>query len=809
MGSFLLDVRSALRAVTSRRLTTGIAMLTLALGIGANTTVFSVIDAVLFRDVPFPDPDRLVLVWETVPARDQYEAFLAFPNFRDYREGSRAFEDMAAFFANPNQDVNLTGGVEPERVNVARVTSTYFDVLGVHPQIGRAFTDEEDREGNHRVAILSHALWTRQFGGDPDLLGEPVHVNGFPYTVVGVMPHDFRPLGSMALGEEVEMWRPLAASDQQRDARWWRNLRVVGRLSPGAHLATAQRELEEISQRIALEDPENQNGRSVRIVTLHEQSVGGARRSLLLVWGAVGLVLLIACVNVANLLLLQAEARSREMSIRASLGAGRSRILRQLLVESGLLAAAGGGLGIAFAWLGVHGVKRLAAAQTPLLDRAAVDGRVLLFTFVVVGLAAVLFGLVPALHASRTDLTRALKEGGGGSGRRGWGTARVFVVTELALAMVLLVGSGLLIRSFAALRSVDPGFESAGLLTFQLELPMVTKYPLQEERSLFFQELRTRLGALPGVESAATASALPMGDRGGSSTFWVEGLPDPDPTNRPVADLRLTSPEYFGTMGIPVLRGRGIEAGDAPDQPRVGVVSKTLADRVFGSDDPIGATLQIDDRFDVLVVGVAGDVRMAGLAEEPRPAIYVPADQVTYNFMNVVVRTHGSPGALVASVRAELAAMDHELPLHNIREADALLARNVGREAFTSRLVTGFALLALVLAAVGTYGVMAGAVERRRRELGIRLALGAEPRDAFAMVTVEGSKLVGVGLGLGLVAAALLSGVMESLLYGIHPLDFGAYAATALLLGAVGITAVAITAARAARTDPVEPLRTE
>lgn len=807
MGALVLELRSALRALSGRKLATTIAILTLALGIGANTAVFGVVDAVLVKDLPFPDPDRLVLVWETVPARSQSEAFMAFPNYRDYRGGARAFEDMAAFFANPNQDVNLTGGAEPERVHVARVTSSYFDVLGVQPRHGRAFTEEEDRVGNHRVAILSHGLWTRQFGGRPDLVGQTVHVNGFPYTVVGIMPPDFRPVGSMALGEEVEMWRPLAASDEQRNARGWRNLRVVGRLRPGATLEEAQHELASISARIALEEPEHQRGRGVRVVSLHEQTVGSIRLSLLLVWGAVGLVLLVACANVANLLLVQAEARAREISIRASLGAGRGRIVRQLLVESLLLAALGGTAGFALSRVGLDVVKWLASAHTPLLDRAGVDLRVLAFTVVVMGVTGVLFGIVPALHASRTDLTTALKEAGAGSGRGGWGTARAFVVVQLALATVLLVGSALLIRSFNALRGVDPGFDHEGLLTFQLELPMVTKYPTQEERSLFFEEMRGRLRQLPGVTSVATVSAVPMGERGHSSTFWIEGRPEPDPENRPVADLRSVSPGYFGTMGIAVLRGRSIEATDRPDVPRVAVVSETLADRFFAGEDPIGAELQIDGGWPARVVGVVGDVRMAGLASEPRPAIYYAADQITYNFMTVVVRTVRDPGEMVPVIREAVAAMDPELPLHDPRRADELLARNVGREAFTFRLVTGFGLLALVLAAVGTYGVMASAVENRRRELGIRLALGAAPVQAFALVTREGGLIVLVGLGAGLVVAALLSRVVEALLFAVTPLDPLAYVATAVVLGVVALGTVMGTARRAARTDPVEPLR--
>lgn len=809
MDRLLHEIRRARRTLAARPLFTVVASSTLALAIGANTVVFSAIDAVLLRDLPFPRPDRLVMVWETVPARGQDEAFLAFPNFRDYRDGTSSFEGMAAFFANPNQDVNLTGGVVPERVNVARVTAGYFDVLGVEPALGRGFTEDEDVVGNHRVAILSHGLWTRQFGGDRDMVGGTVQVNGFPYTVVGVMPADFRPVGSLALGEEVEMWRPLAASDQQREARWWRNLRVVGRLREGVPVETAEREVAAVSDRIAEEDPENQAGRGVRLVTLREQTVGGVRGSLSLMWGAVVLVLLIACANVANLLLVEAGRRAREMSVRASLGASRGRIVGQLFVESGLLASLGAAGGMLLAWIGIAGLRRLAGGHAPLIDRAVLDGRVLLFDVAVTAATSVLFGLVPAVHAARPDLTRALKESSAGGGRSGWGATRVFIVAQLALAVVLMVGSGLLIRSFATLRSVEPGFRPEGLLTLQLELPMVTKYPSQEERGAFFRELRTRLGALPGVESVGNALAVPMGERGQSSTFWITGRPEPDSDDRPAADVHAVSPEYLGTMGIPVLRGRGIEAEDSGDAPTVLLVSKALADRLFPGDEPVGAEVEVDGMRRGRVVGVVGDVRTHGLASPPRPAIYYAADQIAYNFMTVVLRTRGEPRALLPAVRAQLRTMDPELPLHNVRTVEELLGRDTGREAFTARLLTAFALLALLIAAVGTYGVMATAVARRRREIGIRLALGAEPSDAFRMITAEGALLVGSGLGLGLIVAVALSGTVRSMLFEVGAVDPWAYVGTAGVLAAAGLGTVALVAARAARTDPVEPLRTE
>jgi putative ABC transport system permease protein len=806
MGSLRLDIRAALRSLAARPGFTLASTLTLALAIGANSTVFSVIDAVLLKALPFPDPERLAMVWETVPDQGETEAFLSFPNYRDYAEGSGAFEGMAAFFARPNQNVNLTGGSEPERVNVARVTSTYFDVLGIAPALGRAFTDEEDRVGNHRVAILSHSLWTRQFRADAEIIGTSVYVNGFAYAVVGVMPAGFRPLGSMALGEEVDLWRPLAASAQQRGSRGWRDLRVVGRLRPGASIESANQALSVIAARIAEEEPDMQEGRGVRLVSLHEQSTGDVRGSLALLWGAVGLLLLIACANVANLQLVQASSRAREVSIRASLGATRGRITRLLLVESSLLAGLGATLGLLLAWAGISIVTFVAADQTSLLSRATLDIRVLGFTAFIAGATGLLFGAVPALRAGRVDLTTALKEAGSGN-IRGWGASRYFVVVQIVMTMVLLVGSGLLLRSFSELRNVDAGFQPDGLLTFQLELPMVTRYPSQDERERFFAELLERVDGLRGVRSVATSTSVPMGDGGMASTFWIDGRPEPPAADRPTADVRLVSPSYFATMGIPLLRGRGPQETDVSGQPRIVAINRTMANRFFPGSNPVGESLQVDGIYAATIVGVVGDVRIAGLAQEPRPTIYYAAAQTAYNFMTVVVRTDGAGPGLAKRVRAQVAEMDPELPVHNIRGADELLADNVRSEAFTARLLSVFALLALTLAGVGTYGVMRSAVERRRRELGIRLALGARPSDAFGIVVRDGGTMVLTGVAIGLVLAAALSGAVSTVLYSVSPLDPVAYLASAAFLSVVGLTTVSATALSAARTNPNEPLR--
>ncbi len=805
----MADVRAAARSLRRSPGFVAVATLTLALAVAGNTTVFSAVDAVLLKQLPFPDAGRLVAIWETVPARGETEAFVAFPNYRDYRALSPGVEDLAAFYAAPNSDVNLTGGARPVRANVARVTSNYFDILGVQPALGRAFTPEEDQVGNHRVTILSHDLWREQFGADPELVGGSVQVNGFAYAVVGIMPADFRAVGSLALGEAVDMWRPLAPSAEQQEARWWRNLRLVGRLTPDARPSDVERELSVTAERIAQEDPENQRGRGVRLVTLRDQTVGPVRARLYLLWGAVALVLLVACANLANLLLVRFVQRGREISIRAGLGATRGRIVRLLLLESLLIAALSSVVSVLLSSMGITALRALAGDQAPLLDRVSLDLRALGFTAALAAATGLAFGILPALHAGRAELGRSMRgDRGAGPGVSRWAT-RSFVAIQLALALTLLAGSGLLIRSFMAVTTVDPGFRTPGLLTLQVELPMVTAYPTQEERSRFFRELRAELAGLPAVTSVATGSTIPLDADGRSSTFWIDGRPEPDVENRPSANVLFVSPEYLETLDIPLLQGRPLLASDDAESPMAVVINRSLARRFWPDESPLGARLQVDAVRDATVVGVVGDVHFDGPTEVPLPTIYYAADQVTYNFMTVAIRTAGRARPVLPLVEEAMRARDPDLPLHNVTTMDELHGRSVRVETFLSRLLATLAVLGLVIAAVGTWGVMAASLARQRRELAVRSALGAAPGRVFWTVVRDGGGVVLAGLGLGLVVALGLARPFQPLLFETAYYDPMSYGVAAAVLAGVAMLTIVVNAQRAAGTDPAATLRSD
>jgi putative ABC transport system permease protein len=810
MNTLLADLRYGLRTLLRSPGFAVVAILTVALGIGANTAMFSVLHAVLLRPLPYPDSDRLAVIWETVPARNQSEALISYPTFRDWKTSAGSFESMAAFFENPNQDVNLTGGTEPERINVARVTSGYFGVLGVQPALGRAFTAEEDRVGNHRVAILSHALWVRQFSGDPSIVGESVGINGFPYTVLGIMPDGFQPVGSLALNKSVDMWRPLAPSDDQMQTRTWRNLRVIARLAEGSTIAQAVTEMEGISARLATEFPESDGERGVRVVSLHDQAVQGARPALLVLFAAVGLVLLIACVNVANLLLTKGSARSREVAVRIAMGAPRTRVFGQLLTESLLLAGAGGLIGVALAVVVIQAIVAIGPSRMVLLGNVELSVPILGFTALLALATGVVFGVAPAYQASTIDVGERLKDGGrSASTQTGRRLSQGLVVAEIALSLVLLVGAGLLIRSFDRLLAVDPGFSTEGLVTMQLELPMVTKYPEQHQRNAFFDELRDRVLALPGVVAATTVGSPPLSsERGWSSEFGIEGRPELDQGTRPAADLRLVGPAFFETMGIPLSTGRPFNSSDVRGGERVAVVNQAMAETFWPGADPIGGRLDVD-WFQADIVGVAGDVRLRGLEADVRPTIYLAQWQYTFNFTTLVVRTSGDPSGLIQPVRAEIRAMDPEQPVYNVRTMQQLIAGSTSERRFNLNLLTAFAGLAFVLSAIGIYGVVSYTFSQRRTEVGIRMALGATPADALRLVLGDGGKLTLIGLGVGVLVAAVLTQFMRSLLYDIGAMDPLTYALAALALLAVGVAASGVPAVRAVRTDPVESLRAE
>ena len=807
LGRYL---RYAVREAASQRGFTAIAVATLALGIGANTAIFSVVDTIILRQLPYPDSDRLVMLWKRAPARGEEQGFVSYPDFRDWKEQSESFQDMVAFWAFANGNVNLTGGLEPERVPVARVSRGYFEVLGVSPAVGRTFHPDENIVGNHRVAILSYGLWQRQFGGDPALVGGNVFVNGFPYAVVGIMPQGFQPVGSLALGDDVELWRPLAPNDNQTGGRASRNLRIIGRLAEGATLQQAQAEMDGIAARLALEYPETNEGTAVRVIPLQEQIVQDVRPALLMLLGAVALVLLIAATNVANLLLVRAAARNKQIAIRVALGAPRSRIVMQLLSESVVLGVSGGALGLLLAFFGVNVLVEFGPSDIPLLSGVVIDHRVLVFTLIVSLITGILFGLVPAVQFSKPNLTQSLKDGGGrtvgGMDRR---MADALVISEIGLALLLVIGAGLLVRSFQQLMRVDPGFDVENVLTMQLELPMVTKYPEQEQRNQFFEELLARIQALPGVNSTTMTNAPPMGEGGFDTPFTIRGKDEPSDGRERIGDVRLIDPAYFRTMDIPFITGRAFTSADRDDAPRVAVINQSMARQLFPDGNAIGWFVRLGFGAEAEIVGVVGDVRDNGLDNEVQPTIYWPSRQMRYNFMTVVVRTSGDPNTFIKTAREEIRAMDAEQPVYNIVTLRDLVSRSVARRRFQMFLLAGFSALALVLAMVGIYGVVSYSVSERTNEIGIRMALGAQTNDALMLVLRRSARLTLLGLAIGLGAAVALHRLMSSFLFQVETLDIWTYGASAGALGAVALLATYVPARRAARVDPLIALRTE
>ena len=806
LGWLPLHLRYAVRSLARRPTLSLVAVLTLGLGIGANTAIFSIINVVLLKPLPLKDPNRLVMVWGTTPTQGQSEGFTSYPDFHDWAEQARLFSGLGAFWIFPNGDVNLTGGTQPERVSVARVTPGFFEVLGVKPLYGRSFLPEESIVGNHRRVILSYGLWKRQFGSDSTLVGRSATVNGFPYTVVGIMPPSFRSLAGSALGTDVELWRPLVPEDNQTGGRDARKLRVVGRLRPGVTLRQAESELAGIATRLAQAYPETNRDLGIRLVPLREQVVRDARRGLLLLVAAVGVVLLVACVNVANLLLIKAATTRKQVAVEHALGASRFRLGAQVLTESLLLGASGALLGLVLAFWSVKAVVAYGPRDIPLLADARIDGAVLAFTVVAAVLTTVLFGMVPALRSARADGTMALRQGGRSRSPREHRLLGLLTVSQVVLATVLLTAGSLLLRSFEALVRVDPGLNAERVLTFQLELPMGTTYPTQPGRDAFFANLLARVEGLPGVSAASMASAPPIEEQATEQRFTVPGAEE---GRLFYASFRLVSPSYFAVLGIPTVRGRPFGASDGRAAPRVAIVSQAVARAVWGSQSPLGARINQPFGGDAEVIGVAGDVRTGGLDGEPSRTVYLPASQWAFNFMTVMVKTRVEPQALARSIQSLVHQLDADLPVHHVRTVDDLLTRSVARQRFQTLLVGAFSLLVLILAVVGTYGVVSYTTSERTGELGIRMALGATAGDIRAMVLGEGTRLAVLGILLGTAAAAGLSRVMSRFVFQTSALDLVSFVAAPVLLGLAVLTAAWLPARRAARVDPMRVLRVE
>ncbi len=786
---------------------TWVAVIVVALGIGANTAIYSVVDAVLLRPMPFAEPDRLVVVWEDASRMGFPRNTPAPANFVDWKQQNRVFSDMAALAW---RTLNLTGGGDPEKLEGYGAAWNVFSVLGVKAALGRTFLPEEDRPGGPKVALIGHGLWKRRFGGDPGIVGRDIRINDEKHTVVGVMPAGFYfPF------KDTEIWTPLAFGEQMWARRGAHFLHVIARLEAGVSLEQARTEMSAIMQRLAREYPANNRDMGARVETLKDQFVGEVRGGLMVLLAAVACVLLIACANVANLLLSRAAGRTREIAVRAALGAGGLRVARQLLTENLLLAGAGGLLGVLVAWWSLDLLKHLVPADLPAAVLLEINPRVLAFTLFATILTGVLFGLAPVLQAARLDLNKVLKEGGARGGFGGRNRMRnLLVVSEVALAVVLLVSAMLLLRSFSKLRGLDPGFRSEGVLTLRLVLPD-SKYPDGAKRAAFFDRAVEKLRGLPGVKGVGFTSALPLVWKGGTSSFSVEGRPNPSDNLPYDANNRVVSPGYMQVMGMTLLEGRFFEESDGPQSQPVVIINETMARMYFPGENAVGRRIKYGQYSApkpwITVAGIVKDVRQMGLDVPARPEMFYPYRQAFDNWMaprDVVIRA-GNPIGLAAAARQRIWEVDRDQPVSNIATLDEILDSEVQQRHAQSLLLGTFSALALVLASVGLYGVLSFMVAQRTQEIGISMALGAQPLDILTKFAGRGLTLAGTGVVIGLAAALAITRLLESLLFGVSARDPVTYLAVPAALLLVSLVACLVPACRAMRVDPVTALRHE
>jgi len=807
LGDLLHDLRYAARTQLKNPAFTIVAVITLALGIGANTAIFSVVNTVLLRPLPYKDPDRLMMVWEEASKHGYPRDTPTAANFVDWRDQNQVFEGMAAML---EASFNLTGTGDPERLEGNRVSAALFPLLGVEPQIGRVFTAAEDQPGSQRVVLLSYGLWQRRFGGDPGIVGKSLTLNGDSYTAVGVMPARFH---FPTINDQV--WVPIAFSPEEAGNRNVHYLRVLARLKPGVTMSQAQTEMSTIATRLQQQYPQTNTDVGAVVTSLQEQLVGDIRPALLILLGAVALVLLIACANVANLLLARAAVRQKEIAVRVALGARRWRLIRQFLTESVLLSTLGGIVGLAIAYGGLFLLKAFIPENISQAREISIDFKVLGFTLLVSLATGVIFGLAPAIQAVRFNQIETLKEGGrdaatGGSGKR---LRSLLVTAEVAISLVLLIGAGLLLNSFLRLRNVDPGFRIDNLLTMKIVLPE-PKYEEAARRSQFYTDLVQRVEGLAGVRSAAVTTSLPLYSQGNSTSIGIEGRPAPPPGQEPIIVTRVISPEYFDTMGIPLLQGRQFTEQDTATSPNVVVISETMARRYWPNEDPIGkriATGRIRKPEDwIQVIGVVKDVRQFKLTIDPKPQMYLSHKQAEFFFPeDLVVRTDVDPTSMAATVRNAVWQIDKDQPVSNIQTMEEILADSIARQRFSMLLLAIFAGVALVLAAVGIYGVMSYSVAQRTHEIGIRMALGAQTGSVLKLAVGYGMKLVGIGIVIGLIAAFALTRVMSTLLFGVTATDPATFTLISLLLICVAAIASYVPARRATKVDPMIALRYE
>ena len=813
MDTVLFDLRYAARRLRHSPAFTLVVVLTLALGIGANSAIFSVINTVLLRQLPYKDPGKLVTIYHYYPSL-KMEAPVSAPGFRDYRDRTHDFSGVAV---ESQWNVNLTGTGEPERLAGAKASAQFFSTLGVAPLHGRVFRPDEDAMGHEHEVVLSYGLWQRDFGGDESIVGKAVSLNGEKYDVVGIMPSSFvDPWGKL-----TDVWAPIALDPALFVPRNYTNefMPLTARLKPGVTVEQAAKDMTALAELLKKENP-NSFGSSwtLEVKTLDEVNTGPVKPALLVLLGAVGFVLLIACANVANLLLARAAARHKEVAIRTALGADRWSLVRQLLTESVLLSCIGGGVGLLLAWASINGLVAMNPGNIPGIKDLTIDLRVVLFTLAISLVTGVVFGLVPALQTSRENLHVTLKEGGrsGTADRAGQLMRRVLVISEVALALTLLTGGGLLVRSFAKLQGVDPGFSSKGVLTFGLTLP-AARYKSDTAQAAFFNAVIPRIAQVPGVKTAGATSVMPFGGGWSTGSFNVEGFVVPPNTNSPWGDIRVVSGNFFGALQIPLVRGRLFNESDAISSPRVAVVDDEFVKRFYKSgDEPIGKRIYFENTITdstkfITIVGVVGHTKHEGLDATPRIQLYLDESQAAFGIgtMQVAVRTSGDPKTYVTAIRNAIHEVDHDMPMSKVNTLDVLVDNSMGQRRLSTVLLGVFAGLALLLASIGIYGVMSYTVAQRTRELGVRVALGASRQSVLGLVMRQGMTITLIGVGIGLAGAFGLTRLIAAQLFSVKATDPATFLTVTLVLVAVAVAATLVPALRATRIDPLTALREE
>ncbi|HKG48716.1 MAG TPA: ABC transporter permease [Pyrinomonadaceae bacterium] len=807
INSIIKDIRFAFRGLIKHPGFTAIAVVTLALGIGGSTSIFTVVNAALLRGLPYKSPDRLYHLWEKTPQGEFSKREFSYPDYQDYQQ-TGVFESLGAYTGGR---VLLSGSGEPESIPGIRVSANFFSVLGADPIAGRTFQAGEDQPGAAKVTVLTYGLWQRRFGGDSSVIGRGLMINGENHTIVGVLPASFQ----FAL-RAADLFIPYQPTPNQLTRRFLHGTNLIARLKPGVDATQAQSELTVIASRIEEQYKDSHAGTTVRLVPLQEEVVGTVRPVLLVLLAAVGFVLLIACANVASLLLTRSLARQKEVAIRSALGASRWRVMRQLLTESMLLSVFGGAAGLLIAYWGVPAILAVLPQNQlnamPFLKTVGLDTGILTFSLLLSILTGLIFGLAPALQSARLDLNEALKEGGRNSSAGAGNRLRsTMVVTEIALAVVLLVGAGLMMKSLLRLLQTNVGFNTENLLTMGVVLPP-EKYQQENQRINFNEQLQERVRVLPGVANAGTIDILPV-NAGNTTRFFIDGDPVPPPGQEIEANIRVVSDSYFQTLGVPLLAGRTFDQSDAVDKPGVVIIGKTIADRMFAGRDPVGKRIKysaIDNATD-LIVGVVGDVKITGLDQAVRPVLYYPYRQSSSTFASLVARTDTDPNALAAAIRNEIRSLEPDAAILNVRTMDEMIAQTPASfmRRFPALLISIFAGIALLLASIGIYGVVSYSVSQQTHYIGVRMALGARPSDILKMVLKQGLFLSLLGVAIGVGAALGLMRLLSTLLYQVSTNDVSTFAIVTGTLFVVALLACFLPARRATKVDPLVALRYE